>query len=204
MKKMDTTVKIAFTCLTSLLVGTVLVACAKETKEVVEISNTTAVEVSTEFTDELKESLSSPSDLEMTNEEDILSNDSDYTYIPSFTEEEAQEFIDRYVDVSSAHIEVYNPIDYSVAYYDLTDEQVSKVKDILSTATVDITKDSSFADFTTTLHMFDDSGAYVYVVALEADKETMYCEPGELKSENLSDYMEVLAMNAKLPELVED
>lgn len=171
-------VKISFGIVTGLLVGTVLVACAKETSEAL-----------------------GSSEINITSE--VVSEDLDYTYTPSFTDEEAQAFIDKYVDVSSAHIEVYNPVDYSMAYYDLTDEQVEKVKGMLEFATVDIEKDSSFADFTTTLHMFNENGDYVYVVALEADKTTMYCEPGELKCDNLADYMEVLAMNVK-KEVLED
>lgn len=81
-------------------------------------------------------------------------------------------------------------INYSL---DLSDEQLSELKDILHTATIDKTKDSMNASFTYTLSLFDRHGDYVFVITMDDDRKTMYVEDGMVESSTLKEFLNSLA-----------
>ena len=76
-------------------------------------------------------------------------------------------------------------INYSL---DLSDEQLSDLKDILHTATIDKTKDSMNASFTYTLSLFDRHGDYIFVITMDDDRKTMYVEDGMVESSTLKSF----------------
>ena len=80
-------------------------------------------------------------------------------------------------------------INYSL---DLSDEQLSELKDILHTATIDKTKDSMNASFTYTLSLFDRHGDYVFVITMDDDRKTMYVEDGMVESSTLKEFLNSL------------
>lgn len=80
-------------------------------------------------------------------------------------------------------------INYSL---DLSDEQLSDLKDILHTATIDKTKDSMNASFTYTLSLFDRHGDYVFVITMDDDRKTMYVEDGMVESSTLKEFLNSL------------
>lgn len=80
-------------------------------------------------------------------------------------------------------------INYSL---DLSDEQLSDLKDILHTATIDKTKDSMNASFTYTLSLFDRHGDYAFVITMDDDRKTMYVEDGMVESGTLKEFLNSL------------
>lgn len=113
-----------------------------------------------------------------------------------YTDEKASEFISQYKNAVTAHVEYCDPSDYTMYYKSLTADELKEAKSYLRDATVDIEGNSSMADFTYTLHMFDDVGNYVYVVAVNNDKTTMFCEPGNVNADGLADFIVELCEEA--------
>ena len=102
---------------------------------------------------------------------------------------EANSFLKTADNAMNARIEYCNPNDYRMSYYKLTDEELKNIKDMLKNAYVNIEKPSYLADFRTALHMFDTNEEYVYVISLNSDNKTMYCQYGELICDGLADYL---------------
>lgn len=105
------------------------------------------------------------------------------------------EMLCTYADAKTAHVEYYSSVTYQTVSFDLTEEELEKLKELMANGTYRYTEDYLDADYTYTLHLFDDTGAYLYVVEVEADKETMYCEQGELFCEGLAKYIVSLCEN---------
>jgi hypothetical protein len=161
------------------ITGVLMTGCSQTATKTVE----TAAEVSTETLDMSLES--TLEDVTEESDEGIIREE----YAREFTQEDADEFIAAYENAVVAHVEYCRPDDYEMLYYDLTDEDLNAVKELLATSTVDTTVSSGDADFTTTLHMFDDVGNYVYVIALNEDDETMFIEPGQFHCDGLTDLL---------------
>ena len=117
------------------------------------------------------------------------SSDYDSVFVSRFTEEAANDYIKDIDKAVSAHFEYCRPDDWKMLSCDLTEQELDKVKEFIKDASVDVSKNSGYSDFTYTIHLFDEQGKYVYVIALNADKESLYVEPGGLVCDGLADYM---------------
>lgn len=74
----------------------------------------------------------------------------------------------------------------------LSKSEIRKIKEILHTATIDKTQDSSKSTKTYTLSLYDRHGNYVFVIAMDDDKKTIYVEDGLVESKELNDFMNSL------------
>jgi len=125
--------------------------------------------------------------------DEYSSLDMDSVFYQKYTEKAAIDFVSRFDKATFAHLEYCRPDDWKMLYYDLNEQELSTIKHFLSMAQVDLSKNSGNADFTYTIHLFDEEGNYVYVVALNKDKKSMYVEPGGLVCDGLADLMVSLA-----------
>lgn len=117
-------------------------------------------------------------------------------YNGRFSDESALVFLDTYKNTQKAHIEFCNPGDYEMRYYTLNEEELSKFMDLMSKASLDRNVSSAMADFTYTLHLFDEEDKYVYVIAVDSDKESMYIEAGGLNCDGLAEFIVSLSDKA--------
>lgn len=101
-----------------------------------------------------------------------------------YTKEEALNYLER---CSNADTAVYHYYDELVYY--LSNEELDSLKKLILESDVDVNKNPFDADFSSTLHMFDKEGNYVYVIAVNLDKKTTYFEPGEIKNESLTAFI---------------
>lgn len=69
--------------------------------------------------------------------------------------------------------------------YTFTEDELINLKEILHKASIDRTKDSNKASFTYQIDLFDRHGDYVFVIAMDSDRETIYVEDGMVESNEL-------------------
>ena len=149
------------------------------------ISEFKTVEVgATDKKDSIKDKLKGVS---LQDSEDLANEEGMYNH--RYTDESALDFMATYKNAKKAHIEFCNPSDYEMRYYTLTEDELASFMKLMEGANLDREKSSVLADFTYTLHLFDEDDNYVYVIAVDEDKKSMCLQPGGLECDGLAEFI---------------
>lgn len=106
-----------------------------------------------------------------------------------YSDKEAKDYLNNCLNTDTAVFKYYDSINDKEYVYYLSKSDINTLIDLLINSNVDTTINSLNADFTYTVHLYDNEGNYVYVVAIDKDEKTTYYEPGLIDNSELTNYI---------------